>query len=141
MKLILTTLLLINWTSTLVAKVPRAVIPKSIKDDLRELDKKFSTTLQKECENKCYSKGCTYGNHKVVREKDSSLPGLNFDNRLTRSLDYQYYLTKAECSYAFETIVSDAEIAQLNQRLKTKLSNANLKLSIKSKKLFEAIEQ
>ena len=140
MKLLFITLLLLGWNQNLVAKVPRSVLPKSIEKDISRLQTKFNKVLKKECRSECFPKSCVYGDHKVVREKDSSLPGLNFDNKSTKSLDYQYYLTKAECSYAYEGDISADEVKSLNQRLQTKLSDSQLRVSIKSKELSNALE-
>lgn len=139
MNLLLLSILLFCINSSAEAKVPRSILPKSIELELQDLSKEFSKVLKKECSSNCYSNSCSYGNHKVVKEQDSRLPGLNFSDKPSTKLDYQYYLTSAVCNYAYEGDISDTEIKKLNQRLQAKLSNASLKVSIKSKKLSEAI--
>ena len=66
---------------------------------------------------------------------------MNFSDKSSASLDYQYYLTKATCSYAYEADISETEISKLNQRLKAKLSNGTLSVAVRSKKLSDAIEK
>ena len=140
MKILLLTIIAFTLYSKAEAKVPRSILPKKIEIELAELSTRFDSILEKECSSNCYSKGCTYGDHKVVKEQDSRLPGLNFSDKSSTSLDYQYYLTKAVCSYAYEDSLSKDQVKQLNQRLKTKLSDGSLSVTVKSKALSEALE-
>lgn len=103
--------------------VPDRQIPPSVLAELRLLENRFESALAQDCApERCFFKGCTYGDHTVAdRPRSSALPGLA-EERGPGSVAPQEYLTLARCSFAHERSLSTRDGSALVRRLQTKLS-------------------
>jgi len=103
--------------------VPDRQIPPGVLAELRLLDNRFESALAQDCApERCFSKGCSYGEHTVAdRPRSGALPGLA-EEEGPGSGPRQEYLTLARCAFAHERSLKSADARALVRRLRTKLS-------------------
>lgn len=116
--------------------VPDRQIPPAVLAELAALQNRFETALAADCAaERCFSKGCTYGEHVTAdRPRSSALPGLG-EEKGPGSVPSQEYLTLARCSFAYEDSLTAKDARALIRRLKTKLSGGWLVVDVATQKL------
>lgn len=103
--------------------VPDRQVPPTVVAELRALQHRFESALAQDCApERCFPKGCTYGQHSVAdRPQSTALPGLA-EEKGPGSVPTQEYLTLARCTFAHERSLSTRDARALVRRLQTKLS-------------------
>ncbi len=121
---------------TSAVPVPSGHIPASVVAELRHLEARFDQGLAQDCSSdRCFSKGCVYGDHIVIdKPRSTSLPGLG-ESAGPGSVQAQEYLTRARCEFAHERRVSSRDVAALKGRLTRKLSKGWMTVTISSQVL------
>ncbi len=120
---ILTPLLWGSIAGAQAPTVPDRQIPPTVLTELRGLQHRFESALAQDCApERCFPKGCTYGQHSVAdRPRATALPGLA-EEKGPGSVPAQEYLTLARCTFAHERSLSGRDARALVRRLQTKLS-------------------
>ncbi len=126
---VLSTLSLLATTGN--PPVPASHIPPAIVGELRALENQFDLALLQDCApERCFSKGCVYGEHVVVdKPRNASLPGLG-ESEGPGSVPPQEYLTQARCEFTHEKSVSARDVSAVVRRLEQKLSKGWLVVSV-----------
>ncbi len=121
---LLTTLFASSALAQTPPTIPDRRIPPNVLAELRALQDRFDEALAQDCApERCFSKGCTYGDHAVAdRPRATALPGLA-EKQGPGSSDAQEYLTLARCAFAYERDMEAKDASALARRLRTKLSN------------------
>ncbi|MEL6545228.1 MAG: hypothetical protein AAFQ82_11430 [Myxococcota bacterium] len=116
--------------------VPASHVPPSVLAELRALEDRFDAALAADCSvERCFSKGCIYGDHLVVdKPRSSSLPGLG-EPVGPGSVQPQEYLTRARCEFTHEPSVRGKDVTSLINRLTQKLSKGWLTVTVKAQRL------
>lgn len=121
---LLATLFAANALAQNPPAIPDRRIPPSVLAELRVIQDRFDEALAQDCSaERCFSKGCTYGDHAVAdRPRATALPGLG-EEKGPGAAPAQEYLTVARCAFAYERDMEAKDAAALARRLRTKLSN------------------
>ena len=116
--------------------IPKNQIPPSVLVELRHLEHKFEQALSQDCaQERCFPKGCTYGQHVIVDQPSTlSLPGLGQDVG-PGGVPVQEYLTVAHCSFAYEQSIRTRDAQTLVKRLQAKLSKGWTIVEVTSERL------
>ncbi|MHB8878846.1 MAG: hypothetical protein ACYC8T_34530, partial [Myxococcaceae bacterium] len=116
--------------------VPAAHIPPAVVVELKHLENQFDLALMQDCApERCFSKGCSYGEHAVVdKPRATALPGLGAGEG-PGSVAPQEYLTRARCEFAHEKSVPAKDVQALIRRLQAKLSKGWLVVSVERQML------
>lgn len=132
-------LLLPGWTAQAQVTeltVPSAHVPPAVVAELRALEDRFDVALRSDCApERCFSKGCVYGDHFVVdKPRSTSLPGLG-DSAGPGAVQPQEYLTRARCEFTYEPSVRNKDVNAIIKRLDQKLSKGWLEVTVKAERL------
>lgn len=125
------------WAQTPPA-VPDRRIPPSVLAELRALEDRFEAALAQDCApERCFPKGCTYGEHAVADQpRQTALPGLA-EKQGPGAGPSQEYLTLARCTFAYEKDLSNKDASALVRRLRTKLSSGWTRVQVSRQRLPE----
>jgi hypothetical protein len=119
--------------------VPATHIPPPVLAELKSLENQFDLALAQDCApERCFSKGCVYGEHAVVDQpRATSLPGLGTTEG-PGSVAPQEYLTRARCEFAHEKSVPPKDVQALVKRLEAKLTKGWLVVTVE-RQLLEPV--
>lgn len=123
------------------APVPHNHVPPTVLMELRAVERQFDLALAQDCApERCFSKGCVYGNHVTVDlPRSGSLPGLGHSEG-PGSVPPQEYLTEARCEFTHEKAVSSRDVQALVRRLEQRLSKGWLKVTV-GRQILEPVSQ
>jgi hypothetical protein len=122
-----------------LAEDPQAVqIPPSIKQELDTTQERFRNILEEECSQGCFAVGCTASRF-VTQDKvqNSSLPGLEEDKVQTTP---QFKLVSVLCEFAFEPKIDAGELANIKQRVRQRVKNVGVELTIGTRPLTPKVD-
>ena len=129
-------LALAGLTPDALAQIPRRQIPPAVLVELARLESRFELALYADCDaERCFSRGCTYGDHAVIDQpRSTSMPGFGLDPG-PGSVDAQEFLTQASCSFAHEPSEDASDIQALVRRLQAKVSTSWTVVSVDNQTL------
>lgn len=111
-------------------------IPAPVSLELSAIKERFLNVIEEECPSeKCHPVGCKVESFDTLdEEQDSSLPGLETQNKPQKQI--QYRLSAASCEFTYEPHIEDADINTIKQRLVQRVRQSGVALNIFPRKLL-----
>ncbi len=114
-------------------------IPSNIQQEIAATNDKFNQILEEECPTQgCFAVGCSVSRFGAADQvQGSSLPGLE-ETKLDGKP--QYRLEAVLCEFAYEPSIDPAELANLKQRVRQRVKNVGVELSIGTRPLTPKVD-